>query len=329
METKEEGKATIRVDAGKISKKLPVFYNPVMELNRTLSVELLRALPNKQMRIGLPLAGSGVRGIRFLKELPKSKLKEVVMNDYDKEAVKRIKYHLKKNKVKAEVHNEEANQFLLSQPMFDYLDIDPFGFPGTFLDAAVKRIKHKGILAITATDTAALCGTYPKACKRKYWATPVRDELMHERGLRILIRRVQLVGISEEKALTPLLSYAKDHYMRVFFRCERGKEACDAILKQHGMWDEAGPLWMGNLEDVALLKKMKHPFSKVLAEEAAIPGIGFIQVHKLCKKLHKEVPRFATLIEKIHKKKHKVSRTHFSPLGLKTTLPEKEFIKLL
>ena len=44
---------------------------------------------------------------------------------------------------------------------------------------------------------------------------------MHEIGLRILIRRVQLAGSVYDKALIPILSYSKEHYMRVFFKCEK------------------------------------------------------------------------------------------------------------
>ncbi|MCU0373510.1 MAG: ATP-binding protein, partial [Ignavibacteria bacterium] len=41
---------------------------------------------------------------------------------------------------------------------FDYIDIDPFGSPCPFLDAAIKRLSRGGILAVTATDTSALAG---------------------------------------------------------------------------------------------------------------------------------------------------------------------------
>jgi len=54
---------------------------------------------------------------------------------------------------------------------------------------------HKeGFLAVTATDTSALTGTYPKATKRKYWADSYRTEFLHEQAIRILIRKVQMIG---------------------------------------------------------------------------------------------------------------------------------------
>ena len=67
-----EGKAKIDVKIEKIvSKKMETFYNPVMKFNRDISMLLLKSINNKNMQIGLPLAGSGVRGIRFLLELSK------------------------------------------------------------------------------------------------------------------------------------------------------------------------------------------------------------------------------------------------------------------
>ncbi|MBS3106715.1 tRNA (guanine(10)-N(2))-dimethyltransferase, partial [Candidatus Woesearchaeota archaeon] len=221
-----EGLAKINVVTRKIvSKKMDVFYNPVMELNRTSSVLLLNALDKKGMQIGLPLEGSGIRGMRFLKELKKGMIKSIAFNDYDPKAVKKIKENLKLNKLdkdkRIEVHQKDASLFLLESFGFDYIDIDPFGTPNPFLDAAVKRLARDGILAVTATDTAPLSGTYPEACLRKYWAFPVKSDIMHEVGLRILVRKIQLVGAQYDKAFAPIFSFSKEHYMRVYLRCEK------------------------------------------------------------------------------------------------------------
>jgi len=212
-----ESSATIQSFEGKISKQLPVFYNPVMKTNRDVSIILLNALNKKEMQIADPLAGSGIRSIRFVKELNKNIIKSIAINDYSKESVKNIKENFKLNKINQKTssiqfHNDDANLFLLNSKGFDYIDIDPFGTPNPFLDAAVKRIARDGILSVTATDTAPLAGTYPSTCRRKYWAIPLRNEIKHEVGLRILIRKVQLIGAQFDKALIPLCSYSKDHY---------------------------------------------------------------------------------------------------------------------
>ena len=110
----EEGKAKVFVpEESKISKKLPVFYNPVMKFNRDVSVWLLNEIGNKDMRICLPLAGSGVRGARFFKELKKGKIKEIIFNDYSENAFELIKKNLEENKIKKDfkIFNQDAKKY--------------------------------------------------------------------------------------------------------------------------------------------------------------------------------------------------------------------------
>ena len=58
--------------------------------------------------------------------------------------------------------------------------------PVGFIDSALRSIKNGGIIACTATDTATLCGVYPKVCIRRYGAIPFHSVVMKEIGLRIL-----------------------------------------------------------------------------------------------------------------------------------------------
>ena len=78
MQTIKEGKAKIYTYSGKSekgrdrqsicpTKKLPVFYNPEMEKQRSLTVCVLAAFQKQAGSLDIcdPLAGSGVRGIRL------------------------------------------------------------------------------------------------------------------------------------------------------------------------------------------------------------------------------------------------------------------------
>jgi tRNA (guanine26-N2/guanine27-N2)-dimethyltransferase len=332
----QEGKAKIKIGVGdKISRKLPVFYNPVMKLNRDISVLLLDSVENKDINVGLPLSATGIRGIRFLLELPKSKIKIVRFNDIDKNSVKIIKQNLKLNKIKSkvEIYNQDANLFMLGPHGFDYIDIDPYGSPNIFLDSAIKRISRRGILAVTATDTGCLAGSYINACLRKYWAKPKKDEMMHETGLRILIRKIQLIGADHDKALIPIFSYFKDHYFRVFFRCEKGKKKVDNILKQHGLFNDAGPLWLGSLFDAKIAskiaKKSDEKFLKIIEKESKIDVVGFYNIPKLCKKGKLEMIKQDEIIKRIKKKGYKVAETHFMPNSLRSDIDEKSLIQIL
>ncbi|MFC1697482.1 tRNA (guanine(26)-N(2))-dimethyltransferase [Nanoarchaeota archaeon] len=342
----------------KISKKLPVFYNPKMKLNRDISILLLNSLSKKQMQIALPLSGSGIRGIRFLQELKKGKIKNITFNDHSKDAVKLIENNLELNEIdinkeikikKKDLKNikqkknnlsyNDANLFLLESSGFDYIDIDPFGTPNPFLNNAIIRLARNGILAVTATDTSALAGTYPNACIRKYWSVPLRNELKHEIGIRILIRKVQLIASQFEKALTPIFSHSTDHYMRVYFQAEKGKTKVDKILKQLDYYNNIGPIWTGQLWDNKLTKKMLkntknnpdlYNLIKTIADESQIPTLGFYEIHEICKrnKIHNP-PKHEIIIKKIKSRKFKVSKTHFNKFGLRSDIDEETFINIL
>jgi tRNA (guanine26-N2/guanine27-N2)-dimethyltransferase len=339
FEQTAEGKALVFVPKEKkVSKKLPVFYNPAMKLNRDISVLLLNSVENKSMQIALPLAGTGVRGVRFLLELKKGKIKNINMNDYGDEPAKIINKNLKLNKIKKsskiKITKKDANMFLLESSGFDYIDIDPFGTPNYFLDSAVKRLARGGILAVTATDTSALAGTFPSACKRKYWAVPLRNELKHEIGLRILIRKVQLIAAQFEKALTPIYSYSDQHYMRVFFSCEKGKHKADKIIEQQGNYEKAGPIWLGKLWDKRLASKIAKQSDerilRLIAEESKLDTVGFHDMHKICKRSKiKNIPKTKDIIKAIKKKGYKAAETHFSPSSLRSDIPLKTLLKLL
>ncbi len=347
-----EGSAKINVENKKIvSKEMEVFYNPVMSLNRDVSVLLLNSVDKKNMQIADPLAASGIRSIRFLKELNKDKITKIYINDFGKDAVESIKENLSLNKIKYKnnekivIENEDANLFLLKSTGFDYMDIDPFGTPNPFLDAACKRLARDGILAVTATDTSALAGTYPQACIRKYWAAPKKDALMHETGLRILIRKIQLVAAQYDKALTPIFSYSKEHYMRVFLRNEKGKNKADEILKMHCMFNGAGPMWLGNLFDSGLCGRIYQnsiknknfnknneliKFLKTIKDESKINTVGFYDLNDVAEKNKiKTLPKKDLLKNKIRKMGYKASDTHFKGEGIRSDISLKELINIL
>ncbi|HIH39433.1 TPA: hypothetical protein HA219_01795 [Candidatus Woesearchaeota archaeon] len=354
MKKIQEGKAVIEVDENpKVSKKLQVFYNPVMKLNRDMTVLLLNSAENKQMQIADIMAGTGVRSIRLINELKKNKIKKICTNDIN--SIKKIKRNfklsnLKLNKSKVEFHSEDANLFLLKSNGFDYIDIDPFGTPNDFLDSSVKRLSRNGILGVTATDTSVLAGTYPKTCRRIYWSSSFRNGFMHESSLRILIRKVQLIGAQFEKALIPVFSYAKEHYARVFFRCIKNRTLCEELIKQHKYvlfnpktlayevsnhnfrdnWIAIGPLFVGSLSNNALIKKMINLTNDKEAKKLLtlihneLDIVGSYDLHMLSKKLKVPVPNFESIIRKA-----KATRVHYNPNAIKTKLGIEELKKLI
>lgn len=63
---------------------------------------------------------------------------------------------------------------------FDVVDLDPYGCPSRFLDAAVQCVRDGGLLLITCTDMAVLAGNSPETCYVKYGAISLRNPACHE-----------------------------------------------------------------------------------------------------------------------------------------------------
>lgn len=322
-----EGKAVLEVAVPKVvSRQMPAFFNPKMARNRDLLIALLACWPHSHLHMADPLAGTGVRGIRCLLELPRRKIDAVAFNDASPRAIAQLRSNVERNGLKESprltVSQQDANLFLLNSRGFDVIDLDPFGSPAPFLEAAVQRLSRRGLLAVTATDTAALAGTSPKVCLRRYWARPLRNELMHEIGLRILIRRAQLVGAAHERALLPVLAYAHEHYYRAVFASTKSKQAADAMIAQHAYYRDAGPMWVGPLGEAALLAKMKSEahadFLALLCQEAAHHYFGFFDLHLIAKGLKGPAPQREAVIDALHAKGFGAHATHFSGKAVKT-----------
>lgn len=348
FETVAEGKTKFYVSKGKISRKLPVFYNPAKEFDRDISVILVKALGKKKV-LDL-LAASGARGLRLAKEAGA----KVLFNDINSEAVRLIKRNLKLNKIKAKVTNERADKLLTSmKEKYDFIDIDPFGSPITYVYQAIPRLEKDGILAVTATDTAPLYGVYPRTCFRKYGSYPMHVNFSHEIAIRILAKAVIEIAAKQNICLMPIFSHATQHYYRIYFQASRSnvgrvlenigfiyfcrkcrkrfatkflhKESCSCGNKL----DWAGPLYVGNLWDTKLIEEMiKHDkdkfinflknkhmqFLETVLEESKIDVPCFYETDEF----GKIEQRINEVIEKLKKSGFKASRTHFSGKGIRT-----------
>ena len=95
MQTIEEGKAEAFIYPGETTKKLTVFYNPEMQEHRNLTISILNSyFPDNFLALDA-LAGSGIRGIRIIKETKGN----VVFNDVTTDAFNLIKKNLELNNI--------------------------------------------------------------------------------------------------------------------------------------------------------------------------------------------------------------------------------------
>ncbi len=249
-EVVEEGKVRILVPKleayskkawERAPSKAPVFYNPMMELNRDLAVLALQVrqkMLGRELHVCEPLTGCGIRGVRFAMEV--DGVRKVFLNDINRKAIKLARFNVKNNGLTdcVSVGSEDANLFLsryaAPRKRFDFIDVDPFGSPAPYLDAAIRALRDDGLLAITATDMAPLCGVYPEACLRKYGGKSLRTEYCHELAVRLLTGALAMVAAKHETGVEVLSSYSIDHYARVYAVASRGARLADDSIRKMG-----------------------------------------------------------------------------------------------
>lgn len=105
-----------------------------------------------------------------------------------------------------------------SPKIYDAIDLDPYGSAVEFLDAAVQAVRNGGLLMVTCTDMAVLCGNHPEVCCVKYGSTPLKEKYCHEFALRILLQFIERTANKYRRHMVPLLSVSVDYYVRVFVR---------------------------------------------------------------------------------------------------------------
>ena len=221
--------------------KAPVFYNPTMELNRDLAVLALQTHQrrlDRELTVCEPMTGCGLRGIRFAVEI--EGIKKVSLNDINPIAIKLTNSNVELNKVHDRVltFNENANLFLnknaTPRKRFDYIDIDPFGTPVIYFDSSIRALRDGGMLALTATDMAPLCGVHPRACIRKYGGIPLRTEYCHELAVRLMLGCLTSMAAKHDIGMEVVFSHSIDHYIRAYSIVHHGAKKADKSVKEVG-----------------------------------------------------------------------------------------------
>jgi len=331
-----------------------VFYNKQMEFGRDVSVMFGRAVFKEGDKILDGLAASGARGLRLANET--GVRADFVLNDRNLAAAVLMKENASVNSLDHVRIMCRDVRAVLADEQFDYIDIDPFGTPVDFVNAAVQGCRNKGTIAITATDTAPLYGTYPKTSLRRYGALSQRSPFAHETGIRILVGFLVREAARHDRACEPLLCYHTDHYFRCYVRIVNGAARADAAVKRLGYsrFDkaslersvsdtreaktDAGPLWTGQLSSSQLLEDMKpskdlgtsarcEKHLGVWREEQASPVL-FYKLDELAKRTKHSPPKLQAMVEKLLEAGFKASRTHFDPKGLKTDAPLGDLLRL-
>uniref|UniRef100_A0A674H9A2 tRNA (guanine(26)-N(2))-dimethyltransferase n=1 Tax=Taeniopygia guttata TaxID=59729 RepID=A0A674H9A2_TAEGU len=248
-----EGRATIVFPSAN-----EVFYNPVQGFNRDLTCAVLTEFARLQLRPkgiqgtaalwGSPsgglrvleaLAASGLRSVRFAREVPG--LGAVVASDCSPRAVELMARNVARNGVGGLVTPRLADARMLmyqrkaQREPFDVIDLDPYGSPAPFLDAAVQAVSEGGLLCVTCTDMAVMAGNSAETCYSKYGAVSLKGKFCHEMALRIILHSLDLRANCYQRFVVPLLSVSADFYVRVFVRVFTGQAKVKASASKQAL----------------------------------------------------------------------------------------------
>jgi tRNA (guanine26-N2/guanine27-N2)-dimethyltransferase len=329
-----------------------------MELSRDINVACIQVLDNNQRdnrRLTYldALAGCGIRGFRVANEAQV----EVTVNDYDLAAYELIKRNAKRLQLNVHVEHRDANA-LMSEARFNVIDLDPFGSPAPFVDAACRSASK--MLCVTATDTAPLSGAHLSAGVRRYSALPMNTEYHAETGIRILIGTIIRELVKYDKSATPVLAHATEHYYRAYLLLDRGAELANACIRSMGFIAHcftcghryvlpglfptlrsdcafcgaklavAGPLWIGTLRDQKFCQQVleniengvfgtKRRATKIITLCLnELDTVTFFDYHKLLRELKCPPVPIETLVSALRTVGCRASRTHFSGTSIKT-----------
>jgi tRNA (guanine26-N2/guanine27-N2)-dimethyltransferase len=355
----------MRVDEGNVEVEVPeqdgegvsdeVFFNPVQELNRDVTIAVLRAYRDREPRAETYLdatAASGIRGVRAAADGW-----DVTCADIDEDAVALCEDNLARNDLDGAVVHRDANP-LLHEDYFDVVDIDPFGTPIPFVDAACQGTRN--LLCVTATDTAPLCGAHFESGVRSYSAVPRNTEYHAEMGVRILLSALARTAARYDVAATPILTHATKHYVRTYLELDRGATVANEAIDQlghihhcehclrreteHGLIADppescpdcghgiqtAGPVWLGPTCEGSFVGDVREAVSAEMGTAdrvvdlletlaAELPEPTHYDQHRLCKRWGRGAPAMDEFLADLRAAGYDASRTHYGGTTLKTT----------
>ncbi len=355
-----EGKTTLFVPQASVTvdppPTSPVFFNPAAALNRDVTVALAAVGGGRTFCDSM--AGVGGRGVRVAKEV--EGVSSVTLVDFNEPALRAGERSARLNRVAGRCSFElsETNAFLASRfgrdQRFDYVDVDPFGTPIRHIQAALAATSDGGVLSLTATDTAVLCGVQEGTCRRRYGGSPLNNHFHHETGIRVLLGAVARLGAMLDIGAEPVAAHSTRHYLRVFVRVRAGASRADAALKGVGSvsWCHhcgeassgvvpspvcprcgkkakvAGPLWVGKVtEEETVRAAARAAQEKGLARAATMLGSlvgvdGFppwsFSLERVCSALKVASAPEDRVYRALAQSGRRVARTPFEKTGLKT-----------
>jgi tRNA (guanine26-N2/guanine27-N2)-dimethyltransferase len=353
----------------KVPPKVPAFFNPAAKQSRDLSILAYRAFEPrlKEKTFADGFTGIGARALRVAVEVPN--IEQVYCNDANPTAIEAARRSSELNEVseKCRFSVNEVCKFLMNgndnEERFGIVDLDPFGTPARHIDCVLRAALDDGLVSITATDTAVLCGVYPEVCLRRYYGRPLNNSYGNETALRLLTSLIALTASRLELAVKPVFSHASMHYLRVYaqvsvssseandvyasigyvmhcFNCGNrlttaeydGRANCDLCQKKLRI---GGQLWSGPLHEKEFVEKMMEQGADLRCKkilDAAIDEIDvpyYFKADEISSKLRTNPYSVAKIIEKLRSSGYKASKTPLNSGAFKTDARLNQIIDVL
>jgi len=326
------------------SRSMLPFYNPAMAVARDVSVLLAERTAPRGAAVLDGLAAAGALGLRIAVEA--SNDLDLTLNDRNPRAVALIQENARRNPAPRITITHEDFSAHVATHHYDLVEVDPFGSPVPFLDAALRSAHRGSFLAVAATDTAVLCGAKPEACERRYLARVRTTDAYAEVAARVLMGYIARMAGRFDKAVEPIMVFGAEHFLRACVRISEGAARGDRCLSNLG-WirvdsstgvhslatesaaDAIGPLWLGPLVSTDVLGRLEaKPYmgsatARLLDDlrgEAGLPPFYF-ENNATAGRLGVDPPRLTEVLARIGATGHRAVPTHFRRNAFKTDAP--------
>ena len=292
---KESQERPTHMPRGPAAKSGTGFMNPAMAPARTRSVLLLQdALEygwingDRPIRALDALCATGIRVRRWRNEIsPEHQGRlHITANDLDSEALDWALVSTASDEFTQSIVDIDDEQLqpefierngikfqrcdarmAMIQGSFQWIDVDPFGSPISFIDGALQALGRVGVLEVTATDTAALTGSSSTSGMRRYGHKGIVDLYAHDDAVRVLLGTIATRAAQLDRSIEPILALFDGHHVRVSVLVRKSKQGADRNRELMGwrirtegkpykfsvhpspeeMKKASGPMWIGPL----------------------------------------------------------------------------------
>ena len=289
---------------GPAAKSGTGFMNPAMAPARTRSILLLQdALQHgwvsgdRPIRALDALCSTGIRVRRWRNEIAYEHQHRlhITANDLDKSALDWALASMSSDKAvghTSQIEDEQTQpesiekngikfqcydaRMAMVQGSFQWIDVDPFGSPITFIDGALQALGRVGVLEVTATDTAALTGSSASSGMRRYGHKGIVDLYAHDDAVRVLLGTIATRAAQLDRAIEPILALFDGHHVRVSVLVRKSKQGADRNRELMG--------WRVRTEDKPYTFT-NHPTSEQLERSSGPMWIGPLWNEEICSRM--------------------------------------------